>query len=207
MTKDRKKRKLDIGLLILGTLVFTALVTTMWKGGVQLVALALTETGGLLESVWLRLLMGLMLGGLIQVLIPHSLINKWLGPSSGLKGILLASYTSIFISGNPYMWLPVVASIYRAGAGVGPVMALITARAILSLQMLLVWQIPFFGVELPIARYIVCLFVPPIVGLAGNAIYRIAGWPFQITDITKDDNSALEKRNIVRDINKGQDNH
>ena len=37
---------------------------------------ALTEAGGLLESVWLRLLLGFMLGGLIQVLIPRDLINK-----------------------------------------------------------------------------------------------------------------------------------
>ena len=173
---------MDITLLILMALVFMVIVAALWKGRWQLLILGLKQTSRLVSSMWLRLLIGFTLGGLVQVLIPTALVAEWLGPASGLKGILIGSYISIFVSGNPYMWFPVIASVYRAGAGVGPIMALVTARAILSIQMLLVWQIPFFGVELPLSRYIVCLFIPPIVGLAGNAVFRMMGWPTHMTN-------------------------
>ena len=177
-----KSKSVDVGLLILGILVIAALAASFWMGGWQLTFTGLTQAGKLLQSVWLRLCLGFLLGGLIQVLIPRALISRWLGPKSGLKGILIASYASIFMSGSPYMWLPVVASVYRSGASVGPVMALITARAILSIQMLVVWQIPFLGAELPLARYMVCLFIPPVVGLAGDIMFRVMGWPTHMVD-------------------------
>jgi uncharacterized membrane protein YraQ (UPF0718 family) len=72
--------------------------------------------------------------------------------------------------------MPVVASIYKSGAAIGPVLSMITARGILGFQMLVVWQIPFFGIELSIARYIPCLLVPPIVGLLGQAVFNILNW-------------------------------
>lgn len=197
--ENKKSSKLDISVIILGVLVLAAMAATLEKGGWDMFVSALAGAGELFENVWLLLLLGFVLGGMIQVLIPQNLINRWIGPKSGIKGILIASYISIFISGNPYVWLPVVASVYRAGAGVGPIMALLTARAILSLQMLIVWQIPFFGMELPLARFIVCLFIPPVVGLAGDAIYRIAGWPLQAASI-KYDNSSPEQTDSTKNI-------
>ena len=166
-------KKLDTTLLILVALVGIAVAAAFWKGGWQLTILGLTQAGQLLNTVWLRLLLGFTLGGLIQVLIPRAVIAKWLGPTSGLKGILIGSYTGTIMSGAPYIMLPIVASIYRAGAGVGPIIALLTGQGLLGLQMLIVWQIPFFGMELPLARYIVGLFIPPFAGLAGAAVFRV----------------------------------
>ena len=37
----------------------------------------------------------------------------------------------------------------------------------------MVWQIPFLGVEIPLAKYIVSLCVPPFAGLAGAAVFRM----------------------------------
>lgn len=177
MVKEKKNKKgFDVALLILVTLVLVAFVLSYLKGGWQLTSLSLTKAGGLFEKVWFRLLLGFLLGGFIQALIPRSLVSKWLGTGSGLKGILIASYVSMFATGGPYVWLPIVASIYKSGADIGPVLSLITARAILSIQMLVIWQIPFFGAELSLSRYIPCLLVPPIVGLIGRAIFRIFGW-------------------------------
>ena len=76
------------------------------------------------------------------------------------------------LPGGPYVFLPLIASIYKAGAGVGPVIAFLTGRALLGIHILVVWQIPFLGMEIPLARYIVCLFIPPIVGLVGATIFR-----------------------------------
>lgn len=166
-------KKLDTTLLILLALVGITVAATLWKGGVDLTISGFTQAGKLLNTIWLRLLLGFTLGGMIQVLIPRNVIAKWLGPTSGLKGILIGSYTGTIMSGAPFVMLPIVASIYRAGAGIGPIVALLAGQGLIGLEMLIVWQIPFFGVELPLARYIVCLFIPPFAGLAGAAVYRV----------------------------------
>ncbi|MFH1490859.1 MAG: permease [Pseudomonadota bacterium] len=166
----------DAALYILGALIVAAVAFSLFKGGWELTFLGLKNAGVLFEKVWVRLLLGFLLGGFIQVLIPRNLISKWLGAGSGIKGILLASYASMFATGGPYVWLPIVVSIYRAGADVGPVLSLMTARGILSLQMLIVWQIPFFGAGLSFSRYIPCLLVPPLIGLSGRALFRLFGW-------------------------------
>jgi uncharacterized membrane protein YraQ (UPF0718 family) len=116
--------------------------------------------------------LGFTLGGLIQVLIPRAVIAKWLGKTSGLKGILIGSYIGIIMPGGPWVSFPLIASIYKAGAGVGPVIALLTGRAVLSIQMMILWQIPFLGIEIPIAKFIACLLLPPLVGLAGAALFQ-----------------------------------
>ena len=135
----------------------------------------LVQAGRLFDSVWLRLLLGFTLGGLIRVLIPNAIVARWLGHTSGLKGIIIGSYLGILIPGGPFVFLPVTASIYKAGAGPGPIIALMAGRAMLGLNPLIVWQIPFLGLELPLARYIVCLFAPPLLGLAGTVVFRIFG--------------------------------
>jgi uncharacterized membrane protein YraQ (UPF0718 family) len=177
MKKKQNDKKRNIPLLILGTLVIVAIAISLYRGGFQLTFVGIVKAGRLLESIWLRLLLGFLLGGFVQAVIPRELVSRWLGSASGLKGILIGSFGGVISTGGPYVWLPVVASIYKAGAGIGPVLALITARGILSMQMLIVWQIPFFGVELSLARYIPCLFVPPLVGILGQYVFRIAGWP------------------------------
>ncbi|MBM2825839.1 MAG: conserved rane protein of unknown function [Dehalococcoidales bacterium] len=166
-------RKVDATLAILIALLLITVAAAFFKGGVPLTWLGLVQTGRLLETVWLRLLLGFVLGGLTQVLVPRSIIARWLGPASGIKGILIGSYTGIFMAGAPYVMLPVVASLYLAGAGAGPVIALLTGQALLGLQNLIVWQIPFLGVGLPLSRFIVSLFITPLVGLLGATVFKI----------------------------------
>ncbi|MFC2001832.1 permease [Chloroflexota bacterium] len=173
MKIKKSPRKLDANLVIVATIVLIAVVATLLKGGWHLTVLGLLEAGQLIQKVWLYLLLGLLLGGLVQKLTPSTLIARWLGHTSGIKGIIAGSYLGIFMPAGPYAHMPIIAAIYRAGAGVGPIIALCAGRAMLNLQLLLVWQIPFLGMAIPLSRYIACLLLPPIVGLAGRAVYQL----------------------------------
>ena len=196
MRVKKTGKKLDITLLILVALVFVAGAAAFWKGGWQLTLLGLTQAGQLIRTVWIRLLLGFTLGGLVQVLIPRELIAKWLGPTSGLKGLLAGTYTGIIISGGPYVILPIAASIYRAGAGAGPVIAFLTGAGLLSLQGLIVWQIPFLGVEIALSRYVACLLIAPFVGLVAGAILRA---------VTRSPQVATENDHNVCDVGQQRD--
>ena len=164
---------MDVSMWILVGMLAAAAVGTLWRGGPRLLGSGLKEAGLTFKSMWYRLILGFALGGMIQLLIPDQLIAEWLGPASGLKGVLIASYAGIVITGGPYVTLPVLASIYAAGAGPGPVIALLTSMNMLSLPMLMTWEIPFLGARLAMARYAVCLVVPPLVGWAGAAVFDL----------------------------------
>ena len=164
---------MDITLLILLVFVAAAMAIVFCKGGWQLIGKGFRQSGRIFRPMWFHILLGITIGGLFQVLIPNELIAEWLGPTSGLKGILIGSYVGIFSVGGPHIRLPILAAIYAAGAGVGPIIALLTAMNVISLQMLIAWQIPFFGVKIPLARYIACLAMPPFAGIAGEALYRV----------------------------------
>ena len=166
-------KKVDRTLLLLVGLALVAIIAARVVGGWDLTLDGLGRTWSLFQSVWLRLLLGFTLGGMIRLLIPSALIARWLGHTSGIRGLLIGSYIAIIMPGGPYVTMPVIASIYSAGAGVGPIIALLTGRALLGVQMLIVWQIPFLGVEISLARYIACLVLPPLVGMAGAAVYRL----------------------------------
>ncbi len=187
-------KKLDKTLLVLGALVLIAVLATLSTGGWQLTFDGLKKAGQLVNTVWLRLLLGFTLGGLVRVIIPSALIAKWLGRTSGLKGILIGSYIGIIMPGGPYVSIPVISSIYKAGAGAGPVIALLTGRALLGIQMLVVWQIPFLGMEIPLARYITSLLIPPLVGLAGAAVFRMIGKPSHMAGTDTDDTGVIEQQ-------------
>jgi uncharacterized membrane protein YraQ (UPF0718 family) len=166
---------MDIALLILVVLVSLAIFAALWKGRWQLLISGLKQASMNFRSIWFRILIGVTFGGLIQVLLPTELVAQWLGPASGLKGILIGSYAGILISGGPYISLPIVASVYAAGAGVGPIIAFLVSFHLIDIRMLVAWQIPFLGTKIALTRYIVCLFIPPIVGLAGSALYQLLG--------------------------------
>lgn len=168
------KTGIDVALLIMIVLLVAALTVAFWKGRWVLVGAGLKQTGRTLKSMWFRILLGMMLGGFLQVLVPSASIAEWLGPTSGLKGILIGAYTGLFLSGGPYVVMPVVAAIYHAGAGAGPVIALL-AGGLLNVQGLITFYIPMLGVRLSLANYIICFFVPPLIGLAGGAVYHLLG--------------------------------
>jgi len=163
---------MDLAFIVLVALVFVAMIIAYLKGGWPLLFSGFKQTGNTFKSMWFRILLGITFGGLIQVLVPGPLVAEWLGPASGLKGILIGSYVGIIMSGGPYVILPVIASIYAAGAGVGPVISLLTG-GILGLQGFITYQIPFLGIKLAITRYIVCFFIPPIVGIIGSFVYQL----------------------------------
>ena len=115
----------------------------------------------------------LMLASIVEVMLPKSVVERWLGVGSGFKGIAVATFAGAFTPGGPFLAFPMVLALYRAGADWAPLITYITAWSILSLPRILVFEIPFVGTELTAVRYISCLILPPIAGLLARYITRI----------------------------------
>jgi uncharacterized membrane protein YraQ (UPF0718 family) len=164
---------MDLSLIILIILVVTALLAVLKKGGWPLAIEALKRSKAILSSMWWKVLMGIVLAGLIQVLIPKATIADWIGPATGLTGILIGSVAGMILTGGAFVVIPIIGSIYEAGAGAGPIIALLTAANLTRIQGLFIIEIPIFGMRLSVTRYLVCLPVPPAIGLFGSFLFRL----------------------------------
>jgi uncharacterized membrane protein YraQ (UPF0718 family) len=107
----------------------------------------------------------LLLSAVIEVLMPAGLVERWIGAQSGLRGIVLATLAGMFTPGGPFVAFPLVLALLRAGADYGALVAYVTAWSLLSVFRVLVFEMPFTGIELPAVRFLTCFFLPVLVGV------------------------------------------
>ena len=93
---------------------------------------ALGHSGKLIGTVWLDLLLGFVLAGLIHVIIPEPAVIKWLGKQNLWYGVLAGWGLGLLIPGGPYVTFPIAANLLRQGAAPGPLIALISASLLAS---------------------------------------------------------------------------
>ena len=65
------------------------------------------------------LIFAFIAAGMIQVLIPHEILTKWIGKESGIKGIFIGTIVGAFTPGGPYVSLLIVAGLLRFRCGRG----------------------------------------------------------------------------------------
>lgn len=164
---------MDSSFIILFTLVASASIIAFWRGGWPLISAGLKSGVRNMKSMWWRVLSGILLAGFLQVLIPRTVIAEWIGPASGFTGVLVGSFAGMILTGGPFVIIPIIASIYASGAAEAPIIALLAAAQLTRVQGLFILDIPFFGTRIALLRYGLCLFIPPLVGLAGGTLFRL----------------------------------
>jgi len=130
--------------------------------------------GQTLLSILPLLVSGFIVAGLIQVLIPKELISSWLGDQAGLKGIFIGALAGGVTPGGPYVLLPIAAALYRAGVGIGPMVAFLTGWSLWAAGRI-PYEIGLLGPKLTLIRFVSTLIFPPIAGLIAQLLFhRIA---------------------------------
>mgnify|MGYP001147798628 FL=1 len=117
------------------------------------------------------LLVGFLLAGLIQVIIPKELIAKWLGNQAGFRAVLIGCVAGGLIPGSPYAAFPIAAGFYNAGAGLGAMVGYITAWSLWSVTRLPV-EIAIIDPKLALIRYGITFIFPPIAGFAAHLLSK-----------------------------------
>jgi uncharacterized membrane protein YraQ (UPF0718 family) len=170
----KRRKRMDLGLWLLLGLTVAAAVVAFTKDR-QLPLQALSTTGRMLRSVGLELALGFILAGLIDVLVPASALVRWLGEERAGRGILVGWVVGLVIPGGPYVFFPVVANLFAKGAAAGPLIALITAKTLVSPIRMLTYEAPLVGWPLTLARFIPGVLLPPVMGLVGQWLFRLFG--------------------------------
>lgn len=159
--------------VIIGALVVVLTIVAFAQGGLGRAAEGYRHGFDLAVSVAPQVALGFALAGLITVVVPQELIARWIGEGSGLQGVLIATFAGLLTPGGPFLQFPLVASLARGGAGVGPLAAYLTAWSLLGLNRALVWEIPLLGGSFAVARYAVSIAAPILVGVLMPVVYRI----------------------------------
>jgi uncharacterized membrane protein YraQ (UPF0718 family) len=119
----------------------------------------------------LLILLAFIIVGFVKILSPEKLVTAWIGPGSGWTGIVLAEFLGTLLPGGPYVVFPLIAILNQAGAGLAPVITLITSWSTQSL-LTISFELPFMGWRFTAIRWSLGLFIP---FLAGSIVMFIWG--------------------------------
>ena len=106
-----------ISLYILAGLVALAFVFVGRKSGVSGLREGATTSVSLLRTVARMLVLGMLLAGMTQAILPAEVIRQWMGDESGFTGILLGTVVGMLIPGGPYVVIPLAAAVFLEGGG------------------------------------------------------------------------------------------
>ncbi len=133
---------------------------------------AVLHAGRLLLSIAPIILAALFLGGYIQALLPHDLVQRWLGDRSGIRGYVVAMTAGILTPAGPFGAFPVVLALRKGGAAFDVCTVYITGWATLGIHRIVIWELPFLGADFVALRVTASLLLPLAAGLIARAIAR-----------------------------------
>ena len=117
------------------------------------------------------LLFSFIVAGMMQVLIPHEVISKWIGAESGIRGILIGTVAGGLAPGGPYVSLPIAAGLMRGGAGLGTMVAFMTGWSIWAINRLPM-EAGIMGLRFMLVRLTCSFFFPPIAGFLAYVFFE-----------------------------------
>jgi uncharacterized membrane protein YraQ (UPF0718 family) len=117
-----------------------------------------------------RIGIGVVGSGYIAEVLPKALIAPWLGPESGLTGVLLATVGGALTPGGPVVGFAIGAAALKGGAGAPQVIAYSTAWALYAIHRLVLYEVPMMPPRVVWLRAMVCLPLPFIAAASAMLI-------------------------------------
>ncbi len=165
------RRFVAVDTLILLAIALSAGIAVWYFKGIGAVEEAVYADLRLVLQIVPMIVAGLLLAGLVEVLVPREFVARWLGTSSGFRGLLLATVAGAMTPGGPFSSFPIVLALHRAGADIGTMVAFVTAWSVIGINRLLVWEIAFFDSDFLIVRFISSIPLPIIAGLIARGLF------------------------------------
>jgi uncharacterized membrane protein YraQ (UPF0718 family) len=110
------------------------------------------------------LIAAFLTAGFLQALVKKEFITRWLGREAGIKGIILACLGGGLIPGGPYAYYPIAGALLKSGAGLGVLVAFVSAKNLWSVSRL-PYEIAILGTNITIHRYLITFLIPPLFGI------------------------------------------
>lgn len=103
----------------------------------------------------------MIIGGMVQILIPKDLIMHWIGAGSGARGVVIGTLAGVITPGAPYVSYPIAAALIQSGAGIPTIIAFVTSLSLLSATKIPI-EIGILGINFTVFR-LICTFLFPLI--------------------------------------------
>ncbi len=155
--------------IVMAVLAVVLLVVGYSKGGGEHIQ-GLRSGIKMIVEILPLLLFAFIVAGMVQVLLPQEMLSRWIGEESGLKGIFIGTLAGGLTPGGPYVSLPLVAGLLKAGAGVGTLVAFLTAWSLWAVARLPM-EFGILGWKFTFVRLACTFFFPPIAGFLAQIFF------------------------------------
>ena len=169
MTKRGGNSAMLIPTLILGTLALVLVLIGYFQGEGQHIS-GMKSALTMIIDVLPLLIFAFIVAGMVQVLLPRELLAKWIGAESGMRGILIGCVAGGLSPGGPFVSLPIAAGLLRAGAGVGTMVAYLTAWSLWAVSRLPL-EVGILGWKFVLIRLASTFIFPPIAGFIAQSFF------------------------------------
>jgi uncharacterized membrane protein YraQ (UPF0718 family) len=169
MAEKRRGSGMLTSTIILGVLAVVLLFIGYYRGEAQHVQ-GVKAGFTMLVEILPMLLFAFIVAGMVQVLLPHEAIGRWVGVESGLRGILIGSVAGGLTPGGPFVSLPLAAGLLRAGASAGTMVAYLTAWSLWAVNRLPM-EVGILGWRFTLIRLASTLILPILGGLIAQLFF------------------------------------
>lgn len=145
------------------------IIATMQGDGKNV--LGLKSAWGMTWQIIPLLIFAFIVAGLVQTLIPKEMIASWVGEESGFRGILFGTLAGAVTPGGPFVCLPIAAGLLKAGAGIGTMVAYVTAWSLLAVARLPL-EVGIMGWRFTLIHLFSVIIFAPIAGLIANLLVK-----------------------------------
>jgi len=119
-----------------------------------------------------RLIPALILAGLMQVLVPAEIVQRYLGREAGLRAILLATIAGVVTPGGPMVTVPFMVALAHSGAALPALVAYMTSWSLFGMQRIIAWEAPLMGWKFVVVRVVPSLAFPIVAGWLVATFYH-----------------------------------
>tara|TARA_A100001037_G_C15102183_1_gene614549 strand:- start:747 stop:1274 length:528 start_codon:yes stop_codon:yes gene_type:complete len=174
MKKQKRISNMLTPTLIMGGIAGVLVLAGYYQGN-NLHITGLQISAKMIVQMMPLLLLALVIAGMSQVFAAQqeAFITKWLGPESGLRGIMLASVAGTLTPGGPVVTVPLLAGLLRSGSSIGVAVAYLTGWGAWSLARLPL-EVAILGWKFTLIRVASVCLLPPIAGLIAQTFFSKA---------------------------------
>lgn len=149
-------------------LIVTVVLVTLWYNGPEVIAW-MRETWKLVWKIVPVLLIGVFIAGIIKMLLPEAVVQRWVGGNS-LSNNLLASVFGALMYFSTLTEVPIVRALMDLGMGRGPALTLLLAGPSLSLpNMIVIGRI--IGIRRTATYVLLVIILSTLVGMGFGRLF------------------------------------
>lgn len=113
----------------------------------------------------LRLPLAILSAAFFSMIVPPDAVVPYVGPESGLFGVIAAVVFGAFIPGGPILTFPLALVVWRSGAGEAQMIALLASWSVFAAHRIIGYELPMMGPRFVALRLLSSGWLPIVTGV------------------------------------------